>query len=212
MVAPGLTIPANLRSLPLAFEDLGGKMQLIPIHHSTVSINKHTGANVAGALAGSFFYKPKLTTELSGLHARTILRSEHPTFYLQVMDDAADAGDAKDPALTNWALVHVAIEGDHRIISNMRYTALTGSSKRNEELEDISLDKLDHGWIRITPHNNLEPGEYALTPIPIAKGTFSTVVYDFTLDPNGASPADGFAPQPVSKPATAGPALSGTQN
>lgn len=79
-VAPGLTISNG--GVPWALDTFQGKSELVPIHHSTVEVNNHKGANVAESLAGSFFYKPKLTVELAGLRARTVLHAAQPSIYL----------------------------------------------------------------------------------------------------------------------------------
>ena len=65
---PGVHIPNG--SIPWAVDVYDGKQQIVPIHHTAVEVNNHKGANVAGSLAGSFFYKPKMTTEVNGAHAR----------------------------------------------------------------------------------------------------------------------------------------------
>ena len=61
-VAAGLRVPGT--AMPYALDSFAGKPELIPIQHSNVSGNNHAGTNVAGQLAGSFFYKPKGATEL----------------------------------------------------------------------------------------------------------------------------------------------------
>jgi hypothetical protein len=50
--APGLRVPGT--AMPYALDSFAGKPELIPIHHSNVSVNNHTGANVAGGWRGLF--------------------------------------------------------------------------------------------------------------------------------------------------------------
>lgn len=73
---PGVKIPSH--STPWAVDVYEGKQQLMPIHHTNVLVNDHKGANIAGSLAGSFFYKPKMTIEINGEHARIALHSDKP--------------------------------------------------------------------------------------------------------------------------------------
>jgi hypothetical protein len=55
VVAPGLTIPNGSGAVPLALDRYQGKPELVPVHHSTVEVNNHTGSNLAGGLAAGPF-------------------------------------------------------------------------------------------------------------------------------------------------------------
>lgn len=189
---PGVQITNG--SYPWAVDTYEGKQELVPIHHTNIGVNNHKGANVAGSLAGSFFYKPKLTTEIEGAHARVALHSDKPIFYVHLMEEDSSA-DSSENLLGPWALVRAKIDKDHRVLSQVKFTQLTGNAKRSDSRVDTSIEKLPDGWFRITPKEPLDPGEYALQPIPRVANTFSTIVFDFTLDPKAPnSPEAKVAP------------------
>jgi hypothetical protein len=190
---PGVHITNG--SIPWALDIYDGKQQLVPIHHTTVEVNNHKGANVAGSLAGSVFYKPKMTTEVSGAHARVALHSDKPVFYVHIMDDPS--GDSSDPPTPNWAIVRATINKDRRILAQVNFTQLTGNAKRNDSQVDATIEKLADGWFKIVPKDPLAPGEYALQPVLKAANTFSTVVFDFTIDSKAPN-----APDALSAPAS----------
>jgi len=195
-VAPGLTIPSG--SLPWALDQFEGKTQLVPIHHSTVEVNNHKGANVAGSMAGSFFYKPKMTTELAGLHARTVLHDPKATIYLLLRDQDPDGGgDGATSNTATWVLVKASLTKERRIFAKVQFTQLTGNAKRADGVVETTAETLPGGWLKLTPRTALEPGEYAVTPMFKVQNTFSTVVYDFTLDPTGRNVADAVLPSPA---------------
>ncbi|CAN5582348.1 hypothetical protein BH10ACI4_BH10ACI4_08580 [soil metagenome] len=190
-VAPGLTISNG--GLPWALDTFKGKPELVPIHHSTVEVNNHKGANVAGSLAGSFFYKPKMTVELAGLHARTTVHATQPSIYLHKNGDSDPGGESAASDTMVWAVVRATVTKDRRIFAKVQFTQLTGNARRSDGVVDTTLETLPGGWLKLTPKTALEPGEYAVTPILKNQNTFSTVVYDFTLDPNGANASDAVS-------------------
>lgn len=196
VVAPGLRIPNGSGSVPLALDSYAGKQELVPVHHSTVMVNNHTGSNVAGSLAGSVFYKPKMTTELPGLHARTALHDARPTFYVHVEEEPDASGDSASSDTAVWALVQASVDKDRRIFAKIQFTQLTGHAKRADGLVVTDSERVAGGWIKITPKAALAPGEYAITPIFKTPNTFSAVVFDFSLDAAAPNAVDAIAATP----------------
>jgi hypothetical protein len=184
--APGLRVPGT--SMPYALDSFDGKPELIPIQHSNVSVNNHTGANVAGELAGSFFYKPKATTELRGEEAAVTLHSRRPILYFHI-----DGDDDHNENLAGWAIVRAKPDRDRRIVAQIRFTQLTGHGKHNDDIIDTKEAHLPDGWTTITPSEDLANGQYVLTPI--YKGNlFASTVYAFGIDPS--APEDELAIKP----------------
>jgi hypothetical protein len=190
-VAPGLTISKG--GIPWALDTFQGKPELVPIHHSTIEVNNHKGANVAGSLAGSFFYKPKLTTELAGIHARTVLHATQPAIYLHNEEDPDPGADSAASDTVVWAVSRATVTKDRRIFAKVQFTQLTGNARRSDGVVETTMETLPGGWLKLTPKVALEPGEYAVTPILKNQSTFSMVVFDFTLDPNGVNAPDAIS-------------------
>ena len=191
--APGLAVPGG--SLPYALDHFQGKPELVPVHHSSVQLNNHKGANIAGSLAGSLFYKPKATVEVAGLHARTVLHDGTPAFYVQLLIDSDSQANSSDSLTPSFAIVQAVPDKDRRIFAQIRFTPLTGDAKRRDGIVDSTIERLEDGWIKITPTAPLAAGEYAITPIPKTQNAFSTVVYDFTIDPKAPNASDAIAPE-----------------
>jgi hypothetical protein len=185
---PGVHIPNG--SVPWAVDVYDGKQQIVPIHHTAIEVNNHKGANVAGSLAGSFFYKPKMTTEVNGAHARLALHTDKPIFYVRVMDDPD--GDSSG-TFSHWAIVRATVKKDRRILAKVNFTQLTGNAKRSDSQVDATLETLPDGWLKITPANPLAPGEYALQPVTKVANTFSTVIFDFSIDPKAPKAPDALS-------------------
>jgi len=194
IAAPGLAIPDG--ALPWALDHFEGKPELVPIHHSEVQLNSHKGLNIAGSLAGPI-YRPKTTVELAGAHARTVLHDPTPSIYIHLLDDPDGSGPAgSDQSSTTFAIVQAVSDprNDRRVLAQITYTQLSGDAKRKDGIVETTDERLPGGWWKITPIAPLLPGEYALNPIPKAQNSFSTTVFDFTLDPAGPNAADAVHP------------------
>ena len=122
-----------------------------------------------------------MTEEVSGTHARISLHTEKPVFYIYLPSDPKR--DSSSDIFASWALSRATIKKDHRVFAQVRFTQLTGNAKRNDSEVDVSTEMLPDGWVRITPKAPLTPGEYALQPISKTQNVFSTVVFDFSIDP-----------------------------
>lgn len=151
---PGVHIPSG--STPWAVDVYDGKQEIVPIHSTSIQLNNHRGANVAGSLAGSFFYKPKMTEEVSGTHARISLHTDKPVFYIYLPSDPKR--DSSSDIFASWAVSRATIKKDHRVFAQVRFTQLTGNAKRNDSEVDVSTEMLPDGWVRITPKAPLTPG------------------------------------------------------
>lgn len=190
LAALGLHVPAS--SIPYALDNFQGTPELVPIHHSTVIVDSHKGANFAGSLAGSFFYKPELTLELEGSHARAQLHSANPVFYLHMETDSDNSGNSPDSDTVTLALVRARIKHNRRVFSKVRFTQITGHAKRSDDVIDSEIEQLPGGWFRLHPKEPLSPGEYALMPIPRVQSTFSTAVFDFGIDSSAPQAKDAI--------------------
>ncbi len=191
-VAPGLTITNG--STPWALDQFSGAQQLVPIHHSNTEVNNHRGANLAGSAAGSFFYKPKLTVELAGLTARSVVHTGTPVFYLYHPVNP-DPAPGEDTGLQpTWVLSRANLTKDHRVFAKIQFTQLTGNAHRNDGVVEAKVDDLGDGWLRITPAQPLDPGQYAIMPVFKTQNVFATSVFDFSVDPKAPNDEDAVTP------------------
>ena len=194
VAAPGLQVPGT--AIPYALDEFRGKPELVPIHHSTIGVNQHRGANFVGGLTESFFYRPKMTTELDGIHARVDLHSTRPVFYLHDAEDPDHAGDGKNSLTSTWAILHLKIEKDHRQVVKITFNSFGGHAKKKDGIVDATVERLPGGWIRVTPLVPLDPGEYALCPVLNNPAFFTTVVYDFAVDPDAPEAKEAITATP----------------
>ena len=189
-IEPGLKIP-NAKT-PWAIDTFDSQRELVPIHHSTITVNKHTASNLAGSVAGSVFYKPKLTTELNGLNSRNQLHSNKPALYLFFEEDQDTDGQGKSTDTYDFVIARVEqIKAkDKRVIDQLAITQLTGHAKRREDFVETEITQMQDGWFRIEPKAPMPEGEYVLLPIPKMNGTYSTIVWDFGINSKAPNAKD----------------------
>jgi len=186
-----LMIP-NART-PWAIDVFENRPQLVPIHHSMVIVDKHRGANIAGSLAGSFLYRPKLTTELNGKNSRTQLHTRTPVFYLLKESDVDPVDSDKDAETYTFAIIRVSTVKDKRVIDMLSFNSITANAQRRVQSVQTTTTKTPDGWIRIEPNSPMDEGEYCILPIPKTSGTYSTEVFDFGINLGAANVKDAVA-------------------
>jgi hypothetical protein len=188
-VEPGLVIPND--DLPWALDKFRGVDQLIPVHRSNTNFNAHTGANLVGAVSQSFFYKPKITTELPGIKARTVVHDPHASFYFRVAPDPDGDGNSNArSAVVGWEILRATVEKDKRVFQRVRITSLNNHGKRADLAVDAETVQLPGGWTKMTPKAPLIPGEFAIAPICKDPKFMSSAVFDFSFDPMGENVKD----------------------
>ena len=173
IVAPGLKIPNG--NVPWALDEVGGKQVLVPIHHAALQM-KGDSATIQG-----------------GPSSHTPLHSSSASFFVHTSDRTENTGDAGRGVPTGWALVKPTVEGDSRTVAHVKFSDVNGATVCAPPVLCAAAESLPDGWIRITPRQPLEAGEYVLVPVKRAS-VEPTVVYDFNVDAQSAPAKDSVAP------------------
>ncbi len=179
--APGLPIPSTV--VPWALDVVDGQPALVPVHHASVTMNRHTGKNIAGELAGSFLYHPEMTTELQGTHARTQLHTSTPVLYFHVEQDMDPEEPGKAGDRFAIQLVPAKLAKDRRVVTTTTFNALTTRGKHKDDAISTTTDVLPGDWYRLAPKTPLAAGEYVLLWQPMRGEEFAVTVYPFGIDP-----------------------------
>lgn len=158
----------------------GSWTRLVPLR---VVINTHAGANFAGSMAESFFYKPHLTLDLPGARAIVRLPKGRARFYLRLYRGDMDEADLKMMDF-DVAIVHVETKKDHRVVINQKFNSLNGhpSDRNVETVASNETDIAGGVWTEMSPDVALDAGEYALMLLPKDKRWLSDFVLDFGID------------------------------
>lgn len=192
----GLTLPS--KGHVWAVDTFQGKAQLVQMKYLPTNLDNHAGSNVLKTNLAPFMYKPKATVEISGAAAGVRLHETSPAIYIRGYGSLnVDSDDAADPAAssntqTQLIVVRLETKKDKRIISTIAFTQITGHAARNNQSVQVNIKRVGKtDWQKITPVQPLEPGEYALVPMPRGQNLFPSSVFDFAIDPKApANPSD----------------------
>jgi hypothetical protein len=185
-VEPGLYLPA--RGTVWVFDSASPGAAPIRLYRTPGDLNHHYAKNLAGGLAGSFLYRPSVSVELAGAHAQTRLTQPNPVFYIReagALDGEEDMRPGTEPtgnAVESLTLVRLKSEKHKRVEVSVSTNGFGGGAKRKMTQVMLIRDDLKNGWLKLTPAEPLEPGEYALVAVPHAAGFLSQFAYDFGVD------------------------------
>jgi hypothetical protein len=205
-VAPGLRIPED--SGVFLLDSFQTEAQLVEINQTAGDINRDTKINIfKGAInpvAGL-----KQTIELEGAHAAIQAHVEVPALYVK-LDDAAiqpgaqpDATRSSEPQkpqqpeqpaapFDRFLILHVEVKGNKRIVGGLK-RQVSGKVSHEQHAVKTTTTNLNGGWLKLTPTENLAPGEYALVEMA-EKGAMNLYVWDFGVNPKAPANPNPWKP------------------
>jgi len=203
-VAPGLRLPDT--GGVFLFETYTQIPQLAELSQNGSDINRNTGTNILRATVNPLS-SAKQTIELPGLHARVQAHAGRPVIYLSGGDEAAPApsGDKSAPAdksdadkkavppAQRFQIIRLQPKKNTRVVGNLKI-AVYGKVSQDESFVPSTLESLSGSWFKLTPSQDLEPGEYAVVEMLNGKD-MNLYVWDFGVNP--AAPANETAWKPI---------------
>ncbi len=201
-VAPGLHLPdAGGMYLLDTFQT---RPQLVMMQQNGGEVNRNTKTNILRSainpMAGG-----KQTIELEGLHASVQAHATLPTIYINVEEDQgsnSSASQGPQQPQQPWDRYHIVraeSKKDKRIIGSIKISPL-GKANQEQNVVPTNSQKLNGGWVKVTPLTALEPGEYAVVEM-LGKDGMNTFVWDFGINPAAPANAIVLQPEPASLPA-----------
>jgi len=70
-----------------------------------------------------------------------------------------------------------------------------GKVSQEQNLVPTTSQQLTGGWVKVTPTNALDPGEYAVVELLGTEG-INTFVWDFGVNPSAPANAGALKPEP----------------
>jgi len=207
-VAPNLRLPEETSVLVL--DTFNNTPELVPLEQQGGDLNKETAHNVLKVEVNPSS-SPHRLLDIPGDRADIQVHVPTPVLYLRVgADDTEDAGSSAITVDTHGAagratpsggaeasdyvLEHLEVRGDIRILNSFRIKLL--GSKPQPDVVEVHTQTLPGGhWLKLTPDNPLEPGEYALVEV-LSGHEVNLGIWDFGIHPAAHDNAEAIRPEP----------------
>ncbi len=91
-----------------------------------------------------------------------------------------------------FRIVHTKVKNGKRIVGDFK-RAPNGKIEQDQNFVKTTIDRVSGGWLKLTPTENLAPGEYALIEMKGNEG-MNLYVWDFGVNPTGPANANPWKP------------------
>jgi hypothetical protein len=218
-VAPDLHLPEE--NSVLALDTFHATPELVPVPQSEGDLNHNTAHSVLRGVVNPLSSSHAIV-QLKGETSSIQLHVADPVFYLRVADNSAlpptggapitvdthgastrapSVPDGSSPNST-YVIVRTDVRTGARVIDSFRINLL-GTGRQQPNLVETKAVLLPGGhWIKITPNESLEFGEFALMEVLSAKDV-NLGVWAFGVHPVSPENADAIKPEPK-RPSTLG--------
>ena len=229
-VAPGLRLPDD--SGVYLLDNFQGQPQVVELQQTEGDVNQNARANILRQALGPAA-TAKQTIELEGEHAAIHAHVAVPSIYLNVADEtpapppgetasakmqkpSLDAPRAEQPQqpqqpqqaavpFDRFRIVQLKAKNGKRIVGDMKRN-VAGKVTQDQTVVKTTTDRIQGGWLKLTPIADLAPGEYAVIETKGSEG-MNLYVWDFNIDPKAPANANPYKPEvkdaakPETKPA-----------
>jgi hypothetical protein len=206
-VAPGLRLPMD--SGVFLLDTFQGQPQLIEVQQTAGDVNRNTKRNI---LRGAInpVASAKQTLELEGDHATIQSHATVPSLYIKLDDDPAKQQLTKEEArrasqqpqqpeqpivpFDRFRIVRAQVKSGKRIVGDIK-VAVYGKVSQDQRFIKTTINSVTGGWLKLTPTEDLAPGEYALVEI-VGKEGMNLYMWDFGVNPRAPANANAWKAEP----------------
>jgi hypothetical protein len=214
-VSPGLRLPD--RSGLFLLDNFKGQPQLVEVEQNEGDLNGKSHI-LRGAL--SPIASAKQAIEIEGEHASIYSHVTVPSIYINVEDEdqgpppgetgsdkpsqpsldaprqqAQQPQQAEGPvvAFNRFHIVHVKAKGGKRIVGDIKKTP-SGKLSQEQDYVKTTIDRVGSGWLKLTPIEDLAPGEYAIVESR-GDNVMNLFIWPFAVKPDAPANQNPWTPK-----------------
>jgi hypothetical protein len=210
-VAKDLRLPQE--DSVLVLDTFQGAPELVPLAQTDSDLNRNTGHNILRAAINPMS-SPHQVAQLKGEKSYVQLHVAAPVFYIRIGDDtvpptggtpltvdthgastAIKADPSSGSASSRYVIVRADVRTGVRDIASFRIGLLGGVQPQEDVVETTSEILPGGHWMKITPRQSLDFGEYALMEV-ISDKVVNLSVWDFGVHPVAPENRDVIKPEP----------------
>ena len=210
-VAKDLRLPEE--DSTLALDTFRGTPELVPLAQTDSDLNRNTGHNLLKAAVNPLSAAHPVVT-LKGEASPIQLHVKDPVLYLRIGDETvgstagapltvdthgATSHMQNDPSggspTSRYVIVRADVRKGIRVIASIRIPLL-GTGQHQEDVVETTTELLSGGhWLKVTPKETLDFGEFALMEV-ISDKAINLGVWDFGVHPVSPENRDIIKPEP----------------
>ena len=210
-VAKDLRLPED--SSTLILDTYQGTPELVPLAQIDSELNRNTAHNILRAAINPLSAAHQIVT-LKGERSDVQIHVAKPVLYLRIGDEAVaptagapftvdthgatsavKSGPGGGSPDSRYVIVRADVRRDERVIASFQINLL-GSGHLQQDIVETTTELLPGGhWMKITPTQPLNFGEYALMEV-ISNTAVNLSVWDFGVHPVAPENRDVIKPEP----------------
>jgi hypothetical protein len=200
MVSPGLRLPGSGGVFLL--DQFNGQPQLDELVQTGGEVNAQRSKNILRAAIDPVA-SAKQSIEIKGDHAKVQSHVRLPELFINIDQSEQSSTDPEshknlDQSPDRYRIVRMEVKKDVRVAGTVNISMI-GKTKEKENFVTVRATPLTGGWVKITPAQSLDPGEYAVVEM-LGENEFNLFVWDFGVNPS--APANPTAWKPEAVPST----------
>ncbi|MGA9567333.1 MAG: hypothetical protein WBS19_17545, partial [Candidatus Korobacteraceae bacterium] len=195
-ILPGLRLPGTGGVFLLDHYD--GEPELAEILQNGSELNQTANKKSVLRSAINPVGSSKHAFELKEPHAKIQSHVPGPVMYVDI--DEAALNDV--PLSGRFRIAHAEVKKDVRVIGNLKVT-FTGKTSEEGNFIGVNVEKIGTGeWVKVTPVQELPPGEYALVEM-LGPEEMNLYVWDFGVNRQAPANPNTWRPVPASNSTSA---------
>jgi hypothetical protein len=212
-VAPGLRLPED--SGVFLLDTFEGAPQLAELQQTEGDVGRNSkGSALRAAIIPMAGVKQNI--ELEGAHAGVQSHVAVPTLYISadssneaseqigLVPDRPDSQPRAQPQkpeqpeqamvpYDRFRIVRAEVKNGSRILGDLKRSP-TGKTSQQQHFVKTTITDIAGGWFKVTPAEDLAPGEYALVEM-MGKDGINLYVWDFGVNPKAPANAKTWKPE-----------------